>query len=180
MTWADQDDREERELIRFSVSGKGPEWGRLQEKIFSIVDVIAERIQQSSSIDQESVDASAEAFKDLSAIATNWARAKIERPSLENEKLKAEIASEFAEAKKRWAEALKLEAETRQIESSTNNQLLVAALDNLERLMRIAKQMSHITFERLDGDGHLLIGPTPEQLGEPKGDVTTSQEGASE
>ena len=171
MTWADQDNRDERELLRVAITGKGEEWGRLQEKIYSIVDVIAQRIQDHTSADAAKVEGSAEALKDLSTLAANWARAKIERPSLENEKLKAEIASEFAEAKKRWAEAIKIEAETRQIDSSTNNQELVASLDNLERLLRIAKMMSHVTFARVDGDGHLLIGPTPSQLGEANGDV---------
>jgi hypothetical protein len=171
MTWADDDNREQRDLVRFAISGKGLEWARLQNKLFAIIDVIAKRVETSCSIDPGKIDGSAEALKDLSAIAANWARAKIEKPSLENEKLKAEIASEFAEAKRRWAEALKLEAETRKIEVETNNQGLIAALDNLERLLRIAKAMSHVTFQNVDGDGHLLIGPSPDQVGEADGDT---------
>ena len=78
MTWADQDNRDERELIRVAITGKGEEWGRLQEKIYSIVDVIAQRIQDHTSANPAKVEGSAEALKDLSTLAANWARAKIE------------------------------------------------------------------------------------------------------
>lgn len=170
MTWADQEHRDEHELIRFAVTGRGEEWNRLQEKIFGIVDVIAQRIQDATLSNSNTVEASAEAMKDLTTLAANWAQAKIERPSLENDKLRAEIVSEFAEAKKKWAEAMKLEAETRQINADTRSQDLVSALDNLERLLRIAKVMSHVTFERSGNDGHLLIGPKVDHLGQPAGD----------
>ena len=168
-TWADDEHREEHELVRFAITGKGEEWPRLQQRIFGIVDVIAQRIQNSTDAAPNTVEASAETMKDLTALAANWARARIERPSLENEKLKAEIATEFAEAKKRWAEAMKLEAETRQIDIDARNQELVSALDNLERLLNIAKVMSHMTFERVGNDAHLLIGPRAQQLGQPDG-----------
>ena len=43
MTWADQEHRDEHELIRFAIKGKGDEWNRLQKKLFGIIDVIAEQ-----------------------------------------------------------------------------------------------------------------------------------------
>ena len=172
MTWADEDKRDKRDLLRFAIAGKGEEWVRLQGRIYAIVDVIARGFRTIPLVKTAPRSkGSAEALKDLTSLAANWARAKIERPSLENEKLRAEIASEFAEAKRRWAEAIKIEAETRQIESGTNNQELVASLDDLERLLRIAGVMSHVTFTRVEGDAHLLIGPMPDQVGEPNGDM---------
>ena len=171
MTWANDEQREEYELLRFAITGKGEEWARLQQRIFDIVDVIAQRIQDATDANPNTVQESADTMKDLTTLAASWARAKIERPSLENDKLKAEIASEFAEAKKRWAEAMKLEAETRQIDVEVCNQQLVSALDNLERLLKIAKLMSNITFKRIGNDGHLLIGPKAEQLGQPDPDA---------
>jgi hypothetical protein len=41
MTWADHDGPDERDLMRFAITGKGAEWVRLQDKLFGIIDVIA-------------------------------------------------------------------------------------------------------------------------------------------
>lgn len=168
--WADHEYGSEhgpKELVRFAVTGRGEEWGRLQERIFVIVDSIVARVQASTDIAPDTANASAEIMKDLSAIAAKWARAKVERPSLENEKLRAEIASEFAEAKRRHAEALKAEAEARKIDMETKTASLVGMLDLLERLLKLTGSMAHITFQQVGQDGHLLIGPRPEQLGPP-------------
>lgn len=174
MKWADEQhqvEQGEKQLMRFAVTGRGDEWGRLQEKIFSIIDSVAERIRESTEVEDEVIEDATDALKDLSSLATKWAKAKVERPSLENEKLRAEIASEFAEAKKRYAAALKLEAETRQIDDATRNARIIADLDNLERLMKLADRIAHVTFAKVGKDGHLLIGPTPEQVGPPDGDA---------
>lgn len=177
MTYANEEKRDERELIRFAIAGQSEAWIRLQDKIFGIIDTIADRIQEISGANPEMVESSASAMKDLSSLATDWAKAKIERPSLENSKLRAEIAKEFAEAKKNWAEAKKAEAETRKIISETQTQGLLAAMDNIEKLLRLQSLMSNITFDRQGNDGHLLIGPSPEQLGLPDGDTEPLSEG---
>lgn len=173
MKWADQEhegQKGKKKLLRFYVTGRGDEWSRLQEKIYSIIDSITERIQVSTDVNDVVAEHTADTLKDLSSLAAKWAQAKIERPSLENEKLKAEIASEFAEAKRRHAESLKLEAETRQIDDATRNARIVADLDNLERLMKLASTVAHVSFAKVGKDGHLLIGPTTEQIGIPDGD----------
>lgn len=173
MTWANEEHRDERELIRYVLDGKGEEWERLRGRLYSIIDMIASRIQEMSGAEPDTVDASSSVMKDLAGLAMDWARAKVERPSLENDKLRAEIASEFAEAKKRWAEALKAQAEAQKIAQDSRNQQLVAALDNLERLIRLTKVIANVTFEQHGNDGHLLIGPNLDQIGLPAGDNTS-------
>ena len=168
MTWADEQQVDESELIRLVISGRGDAWARLETKLLGLIDVIVDRVEGSAS-STTATETTREVVKDISRIATEWARAKVERPTLENEKLRAEIASEFAEAKRRLAETLRIEAETRKIDAEARNIELVAWLDNLERLLRIAKLMAHATFARIGPDGHLLIGPRPEQLGDPQG-----------
>ena len=70
---------------------------------------------------------------------------------------------------------MKLEAETRKIEATPRNEKFVADLDNLERLMKLAGMMAHITFQQIGNDGHLLIGPASDQVGEPDGDANVLQ-----
>jgi len=176
MTWANKEHRDERELIRFAIAGQSEAWLRLQDKIYGIIDTIADRIQKASDANPEVVESSASIMKDLTSLAGDWVKAKIERPTLENAKLRAEIASEFAEAKKRWAEASKAEAEARKIMSETQTQELLAAMDNLERLLRLQSLMSNMTFSLQGKDGHLLIGPRPDQLGLPTGDADSLSE----
>ena len=99
-------------------------------------------------------------LKDITSIAASWAQAKVEKPSFENEKLRAEIASEFAEAKRRYAEASKLEAETQKI----NAENIGIQLDNLERLMKFAEIMGRVGFSRIGNDAHLLIDSDPDTI----------------
>jgi len=105
------------DLISITVTGSAREWERLQERVFSIIDSIAKRVDDITGISLTSDDdpSPTEVLKDITRIAADWTRAKVEKPTLENAKLRAQIASEFAEAKKRWAEASKAEAEAQEI-----------------------------------------------------------------
>jgi len=176
MTYANEEHRDERELIRFAIAGQNEAWLRLNEKIYNVIDSIVDRVQKVVDVNPEAAKASASIMKDLTSIAGDWVKAKVERPSLENTKLRAEIASEYAEAKKRWAEALKAEAEAKKIISETQTQEVLAAMDNLERLLRLQSLMSNMTFTVQGKDGHLLIGPRPDQLGLPAGDTDSLSE----
>ena len=69
---------------------------------------------------------------------------------------------------------MKAEAEAQKINVELKTDQLIGALDNLERLVRLASVMAHVTFEQHGNDGHLLIGPRPEQLGLPAGDESSS------
>ncbi len=169
MTWADEQQVDESELIRFVISGRGDAWAHLEAKLLGLIDTIVSRVQENPS-HSTVAKTTGEVVEDISRIATEWARAKLERPTLENQRLRAEIACEFAEAKRRLAETLRIEAETRKIDAEAKNIELVALLDNLERLLRITQLMAHATFARIGPDGHLLIGPRPEQVGGPEGD----------
>lgn len=178
MSWRGSEEPQERDLIRFAITGKNAElWERLQGRIFEVVDAIVTRIADTADLDAPETDAVVEVAQDLAKLATDWARAKLERPSLENQKLQAEIAVQFAEAKKTLAEARKLDAETRQIDANTQNQVLDGLLTKLEKLMRM---MGSITISRVGGDTHILAGPTPAELGDPQGTATAPTEEVGE
>jgi hypothetical protein len=153
------------ELIRLGVAGKGPEWNRLQGKLFTAIERITARIGEWA--DEPSGQSRAadmgEMLKDLTSLATDWARAKVERPSLENALIRVDIVAKFAEAKKAMSEARKAEAEA-----------IGTDLDNLERIIKFAELLGRVRVAKVGKDLHLSCGVDPRQLGEPAGDAETA------
>ena len=166
-----QEHPDAQELIRLGVVGGAEEWSRLQENLFSALEGAVQKVQEwGGATPRDGVeDPYADAVRDIAALASNWARAKVERPSLENAKLRAEIVSEFAEAKRRLAEAEKLRSETRQSE-------MTFALDQLERLLKSAEIVGRLQVARVGPNVHMLVGPDPKELGRPSGDATVTEE----
>ena len=87
-------------------------------KVYSIVDFLENKIvnftKNSESFDSQSIK---ELVKDIAKIVSYWIKAKAEKTSTENAKLRAETELKFAEAKKCLAEADKAEAEARKIQA---------------------------------------------------------------
>ena len=172
MSQREQVDRRESELVRLALTGEGEAWERLQAKVFSIIETIATRIQESTPASEGVTSSTTDVAKDILRIAGDWAKAKVERPSLENSKLRAEIASEFAEAKRRLAEARKAEAEAAKLEQELHGNRLNQDIENLERLLTLAGLMAHVQFARIGPDAHLLLSAG--EIGEPNGDGSKS------
>lgn len=166
-----QEQPDVQKLIRLGVVGGAEEWTRLQGKLFAALEGVVQKVQEwgDRTPGEGEDDPYAEAVRDIAALAANWARAKVEKPSLENAKLRAEIVSEFAEAKRRLAETEKLRSETRQAE-------MTLALDNLERLLKFAEIVGRLQIARVGPDVHLVVGPDPKALGQPSGDATVTEE----
>lgn len=143
------------EMITVEVAGSTEEWKRLQETVFGVIDTIAKRVGDLSGASLPGNEGSnpTELLQDITKIATDWARAKVEKPTLENAKLRAEIASEYAEAKRRWAEASKAEAEAERIQAEG----IAVQLDNLERLLKFSEILGRVRFSRIGNDAHLVI-----------------------
>lgn len=160
--------RDATELIQLKITG-GDAWARIQDRIFSAVEVLVDRVTRASE-DEHKSEAVAEAVEDVLEIGLKWARAKVERPILENEKIRAEITLDFVEAKKRWAEALKIDSERRQIEAEIGRKQVTWALDNLERLLKIIGTLQQLNAARIGKDLHLFITPALSEIGEPMGD----------
>jgi len=143
------EDDNKKELIRFQITGlPTKQWDRLQGQIFDIIEDIASKVSLGSGTGEDIA-------KDISEIALNWIKAKVEKPSLENEKLKSEIALNFANYKKTISESQK-----------TNEERIGVQIDNLTKLVNalaILKGAS-ISFSQVGQEGHLIIGPTPKDL----------------
>lgn len=174
--WADKEygpDSGPKLLHRFAITGDGPEWGHLQHKIFALIDNIVDRLDDVDGLDHNTLQEAGDVMKDLTSLAAKWARAKVERSSLENDKIRSAIALDFAEATKRYAEARRSNAGTIRDYAEADklrSEALVAKMDALERMLNIVNMIAHSQFRMVGNDGHLLIGPRPQQLGEPDGD----------
>lgn len=148
------DHQEPNELISIPVAGlPAQEWARLQQKIFGLIDTLTEKVQDLTDLNQTGANTVATAAK--------WAEAKIEKPSLENEKLRAEITFKYAEAKTKLAEEQKIYEETFGLKIDNRMKQLTGMLDTLERTLEFMNKVNGaaITFAQIGQDGHLLIGP---------------------
>jgi len=164
--------KSDKELIRFSISGKNPEqWKRLSQSLYKLIDVIADKLSKESEINGEHAYSNSDMAKDIASIASEWAKAKIERPSIENDNIKAETALKFAQAKKHLTEIRKIEEEIIGQRIENRNRELNFLLEKFERLMKMIQiiEGAHVEFVRSDNDACLLIGPKPDEL-TPSGD----------
>jgi len=178
--YADETSKDQITLIRFCITGSDEAWKRLQGRIYGLINVIADRIEGEGNAESAHVESVREATQDVVRIAAEWVRAKVEKPTLENNQIRAEIAAKFAEAKRTLAEEGKLLAETRAIELENENKQLVWKLDNLERLLRLLSVVAHVTYAEEGNNGHLVIGPAPRQIGGPVDRDGTDEEEKSQ
>jgi hypothetical protein len=85
------------EPIRIELTGKnGESWNRVFETLTGIVTNAVTAIAPTDTPTQMAAE---QFVADIGEISKNWLKAKVERPSLENEKLFAEIVGLFEEAK---------------------------------------------------------------------------------
>lgn len=172
MNWEEREKiPKQKELIRYATAGLPDEqWENLQEKVFQIIEKVSEKIASAMSFEPGSTQKTQQVSKDIAQITLKWAQAKLEKPSLENEKLKAEIAAKFAETKKSIAETERTEEETRSLRIDNANKELSYLIDNLEKLLYLTRLIKggQIKFTRVGSDGHLTIGYDPDELSNPK------------
>ena len=139
---------EKKDFLQIGVSGLNPEiWNRLEGQFADLIEKLCDRIGADNS-DQQLT-------KDIVQLGFNFAKAKIEKPSLENEKLKAEIANNYADANKKIFETEKIKED-----------IIEKKLENLERLLTVFKNMngSNIHFSTLKGSSNLFIGNVPNDI----------------
>ncbi len=139
-------DRSRKQIIRLTVSGE-PDgiWEILKHKIFNLLDNLSQKISNKFKTD--------ETIKKFSEQGLKSAEAIIEKPVLQSDLLKADIAKKFAEAKRTDAEARSIELENEEKELQLN-----LKIKNLEQiLLRIRENGAQIKFEQKKHKGYLTI-----------------------
>lgn len=158
-------DLETTELIGFDLRGQDAAWAHLHGEFFEAVQALVRRVVAAATASDGFQDGAEDLAEDIAVLAASWAKAKLEKPSLENERLRAEIAHEYAQARQKTAEALKPVAEMRMIESQRDQQAITSALDSLERILRIMALKSQLAVGRIHEDLHAHLGPPVSSLG---------------
>lgn len=166
MSWPSEDDAQSanKELVRFELSGSDAEWARLQDLLFAAVERTVAKVNESLGLSSETSAALANASEDITRLAGAWAKAKLERPTLENEQIRAEITARYAEATRASAEATKFRAEAADIDARTRERAVAEALENLERVLRIVASATELRGARLGGALHVKAGPPSRAL----------------
>lgn len=113
--------------VRITLTGKNEEqWSKLFDKLTDIVTSAVSKVTPED-VEDESVREYVAAISDISK---SWASAKIERPTLENEKLIAETLNLFEDLKLKREQNRKLKLENDSLE-----------LDLLEKRLAMALRM---------------------------------------
>jgi hypothetical protein len=131
-------------LVTLHISGQNSEeWQRVGARLVTLIEKISDRIVEASGVEK---DPSSTTVEDITSIATRWAQAKVEKPSLENDVLKANIMKALAEARKIDHESAKIATENR-------NSEILGMIDAMDRLvdLQIKMQKSGISIKLENG-----------------------------
>lgn len=115
----------ESELIRFELTGKDAE---LFKSLFSKLTKAMESVVQSLAKEEIS-DEKKNTIEEVVKITQSYVQAKVQKPSIENEKLIAQITSEYATAQEKLANARRTHAEAESIEVENELRKLRAVIE---------------------------------------------------
>jgi hypothetical protein len=126
--------QEEKEIINLDIGGNKTDiFNRLFSKLTLVIE---ESISSLSSKKSISKDAK-ETVDDVLTIAQNYLEAKIQKPSIENQKILAEIRVQFATADEKSANAQKLRLEAESIAIDNEMKKLEAATRMITLLKKL-------------------------------------------
>ena len=137
------------QIVAIELSGRDPEaFDRLFAKL---TDTIEKSLEMMSGKDASPGVSSA--LQDVASIAKNFARAKLEKPSIENQHLIAQISSEYAAAEERLASARKLHAEADSVEIDN-------AMKRLNAAIQMANLLGKVKALSVEGGDHMVLDVT--------------------
>ena len=138
---AEEEAFEKKQYVKIEVEGHDkPRWAELRSKLVNVILEILDlkiNCKTGGTVEDE--------FKRISSNVIEYANAKLEKPSIENQKLLAEIEQILANKGKEMAEARKLNAEAEKIE-----------LDNIVFKLRIVLGAAKVLANSSE-DPELLI-----------------------
>ncbi len=131
----------ERQFVR--LIEKDPRWERLSEDLFTLIEGLVKSVSKNSDSNEGRKVSSAEA---AFSIASDWAKAKVDKPILETEKLKAEIRRIHSEAEtnEAQAEATRLENSLKKLEFA------IKSLEYAEKVTLVREKQGGAKFTLAD------------------------------
>ncbi|MHA1703946.1 MAG: hypothetical protein ACTSWK_16960 [Promethearchaeota archaeon] len=148
-------------IAKYTLRGLPDEsWKRLEDSLFKIIDKISNKVSSSSYLSEESKVATSDIINDITKITSKWAKAKLDKPSLENERIKAEIAEKFASTKKLLAETEKTEEEINSLRIDNRHKELMYHVEELELFFNLMNKLKDVKtyFHIDDNEANLFIG----------------------
>ncbi|MHC4698761.1 MAG: hypothetical protein ACYTFA_18685 [Planctomycetota bacterium] len=147
--------------MQIALEGKGEGFRRLRERLFTLVEILTDRVADAANASESAADTAKETTHDAIELATDvLKRSIIDRPKLTNDNLAADIVVKFADAKLKDAQADAIVREQRRADQAHQ-------MDMLERMLRVLPLAHGSQFRRIGNDGHLLLGVDPREIGEP-------------
>jgi hypothetical protein len=105
----------ENSILRIDVTGKDSDrWRKLKSKLFNAIDQLLD-----STIDHERNTTVREEVKQFTSAALDYARQRLAKQGLENDRIEAEVFQLYAERERTLAEARKINAEADEQELQT-------------------------------------------------------------
>ena len=150
------DQNRNNELVDVQISGQNSdEWQRVGTKVVALIENISDKIIEASGVTKDSESTT---VADITSIATEWAKAKTEKPSLENDVLKANIMKALAEARK-------IDNESAKIATDNKNSEVLGMIEAMERLvdLQLKMQKTGITLN-IDNGVDQLEDSEPDRL----------------
>ncbi|OEK06715.1 hypothetical protein [Roseivirga misakiensis] len=155
---------EKKEFIQFDITGKNEAlWHSLSKRLETIVQDIVAKVSNNS--------ASPAITKEILALGVDFVKAKAQKPTLENEKLKAEITERYSQVHKNMAET-ELHTE----------EALSKKIDNLEKMIRLMFLLKGgpTHFLQDNNEANLLFGVDLNQLTDKRPDYSDEDPHTSE
>ena len=120
-----------KKLVQVEVEGKNPElWQRLKSKLMVAIEKLLD-----TEANSDTGTTYRDELKEYKNLAINFGKEKLKRPSIENEKIVAEIDLLYSQRQKTLAEARKTNAEAASIETSTTIKKLKIMLLTMKMLV---------------------------------------------
>jgi hypothetical protein len=105
--------------------------------LYQAIESFAAKLDQTQPTPQSDPGAGSQVAKDLATIAAGWAKAKLEKPTLEAELLRAEITAKYAEAVRSSREAELFEVQRDKLRTELRHEGVENALIDLRRIMEV-------------------------------------------
>lgn len=119
-------------LIKIDLVGRNSEaFDRLSGRLVATIESVVEKMSNSQ-VD----DSTRSTLEDIAQVAQSFIQAKAQKPTIENQKMLAEISHEYAAAEEKMASARKINAEAESVEIAN----AVARLESAIKMLGILNQ----------------------------------------
>lgn len=144
------------EVLRIELAGKNADaWNRVFSNLTRALENAIEQLAPDATDSDRKV--AKELTADIAEITKGWMKARLERPTLENERILADIAARFEELKLAQSQRNKIEAETEAIRIENERKKLTLIEEQISTALRVLGMLQRHIVRNADGSVILLL-----------------------